>query len=56
MLGKEVIMPHNYPLLSQVQRAIRTFDKPNVIIEGHTDSTVNRRIGVIVKLQASAGQ
>jgi outer membrane protein OmpA-like peptidoglycan-associated protein len=38
-VGKEVIMPHNYPLLSQVQRSIRTFDKPTVTIEGHTDST-----------------
>ncbi|UCD87331.1 MAG: OmpA family protein [Desulfobacterales bacterium] len=38
-VGKEVIMPHNYPLLSQVQRSIRTFDKPSVTIEGHTDST-----------------
>jgi outer membrane protein OmpA-like peptidoglycan-associated protein len=38
-VGKEVIMPHNYSLLSQVQRSIRTFDKPNVTIEGHTDST-----------------
>ncbi len=38
-VGKEIIMPANYPLLSKVQRAIRTFDKPSVIIEGHTDST-----------------
>jgi OOP family OmpA-OmpF porin len=38
-VGKEVIMPTNYALLSKVQRAIRTFDEPDVVIEGHTDST-----------------
>lgn len=38
-VGKEVIMPSNYALLSKVQRAVRRFDTPNVIIEGHTDST-----------------
>jgi len=38
-VGKEVIMPSNYALLSKIQRAIRTFGQPNVVIEGHTDST-----------------
>ncbi len=38
-IGKHFIMPDNYALLSKVQRAIRTFGEPNVIIEGHTDST-----------------
>jgi outer membrane protein OmpA-like peptidoglycan-associated protein len=38
-VGKEVIMPGNYALLSKVQRAIRTFGQPDVVIEGHTDST-----------------
>ena len=37
-VGKEVIMPNNYTLLSKIQRAIRTFGQPNVVIEGHTDS------------------
>jgi len=37
-VGKEVIMPSNYTLLSKIQRAIRTFGQPNVVIEGHTDS------------------
>jgi outer membrane protein OmpA-like peptidoglycan-associated protein len=32
-------MPDNYGLLSKVQRAIRTFGEPDVVIEGHTDST-----------------
>jgi outer membrane protein OmpA-like peptidoglycan-associated protein len=38
-VGKAVIMPENYQLLSKVQRAIRTFGEPDVTIEGHTDST-----------------
>jgi OOP family OmpA-OmpF porin len=38
-VGKEVIMPENYELLSKVQRAIRTFGEPDLVIEGHTDST-----------------
>ena len=38
-VGKDVIMPANYALLSKVQRAIRTLGAPSVVIEGHTDST-----------------
>jgi outer membrane protein OmpA-like peptidoglycan-associated protein len=38
-VGKYIIMPDNYALLSKVQRAIRTFGEPDVVIEGHTDST-----------------
>jgi len=38
-VGQSVIMPENYNLLSKVQRAIRTFGEPEVIIGGHTDST-----------------
>ena len=38
-VGKHVIMPSNYSLLSKAQRAIRTFGQPNLVIEGHTDST-----------------
>jgi outer membrane protein OmpA-like peptidoglycan-associated protein len=38
-VGKYVILPNNYSLLTKVQRAIRTFGEPDVIIEGHTDST-----------------
>jgi OOP family OmpA-OmpF porin len=38
-VGKAVILPNNYPLLTTVQKAINTFDKPDVVIEGHTDST-----------------
>jgi len=38
-VGQAVIMPENYPLLSKVQQAVRTFTEPKVTIEGHTDST-----------------
>ena len=38
-IGKAVIMPENYALLSKVQQALRSFKDPEVIIEGHTDST-----------------
>ncbi len=38
-VGQAIIMPDNYPLLSKVQRSIRTFGEPEVVIEGHTDST-----------------
>ena len=38
-VGQSIIMPENYDLLSKVQRAIRTFGEPDVIIGGHTDST-----------------
>jgi outer membrane protein OmpA-like peptidoglycan-associated protein len=38
-VGKSVILPKNYTLLSKVQRAIRTMGDVDVVIEGHTDST-----------------
>ena len=38
-IGQAVIMPSNYALLSKVQRSIRTFSEPDIVIEGHTDST-----------------
>ena len=38
-VGKAFILPSNYALLSKIQRAIRTFGEPDVVIEGHTDST-----------------
>jgi outer membrane protein OmpA-like peptidoglycan-associated protein len=47
-VGSTVVLPNSYPLMAKVQRAIRSFDDPLVIIEGHTDSTgsteVNDRI------------
>ena len=38
-VGQAIIMPDNYALLSKVQQSIRTFGEPDVVIEGHTDST-----------------
>jgi outer membrane protein OmpA-like peptidoglycan-associated protein len=38
-VGQAVIVPGNYPLLTKVQKAIKTFGSPLVRIEGHTDST-----------------
>ena len=36
--GKAIIMPEDFQLLSKVQEAIKAFDDPSVVIEGHTDS------------------
>ena len=38
-VGTAIISPENYALLSKVQRAILIFEKPSVVVEGHTDST-----------------
>ncbi len=38
-VGEAVINPSNYVLISKVQRSIRTFRGPTVVIEGHTDTT-----------------
>ena len=38
-VGESRLLPNNYPLLGKVQRALRTFDEADLIIEGHTDST-----------------
>ncbi len=43
-VGKALIMPDNYALLSQVRKAIRTFGEPDVVIEGHTDNTGSKAI------------
>jgi outer membrane protein OmpA-like peptidoglycan-associated protein len=43
-VGQDIILPANYPLLSKVQQAIRTFGEPEVVIEGHTDSTGSRAV------------
>jgi len=50
-VGQAVIMPDTYSLLSKVQRAIRTFDDPSVIIEGHTDSTGTHEFNKNLSLQ-----
>ena len=38
-VGEHVLQPESYPLLSKVQRSIRAFGDPHVVIEGHTDTT-----------------
>ena len=43
-IGKSVIMPENYSLLSKVQKSIRNFNDPQVIVEGHTDSTGTKEL------------
>jgi outer membrane protein OmpA-like peptidoglycan-associated protein len=50
-LGKSIIMPENYALLSKVQKAIRTFDDPRVIVEGHTDTTGSDEVNMLLSQQ-----
>jgi OmpA-OmpF porin, OOP family len=50
-VGKSIIMPENYALLSKVQKAIRTFDDPRVIVEGHTDSTGSDEVNTLLSQQ-----
>jgi outer membrane protein OmpA-like peptidoglycan-associated protein len=50
-VGKSIIMPENYDLLSKVQKAIRTFDDPRVIIEGHTDTTGSNEVNMLLSQQ-----
>jgi OOP family OmpA-OmpF porin len=38
-VGQSILMPGTYTLMSKVQRAIRIFGEPQVVVEGHTDST-----------------
>ena len=52
-VGQSVIMPDNYPLLTKIQQAIRTFGEPDVIIEGHTDSTGSDEINEHLSQQRS---
>lgn len=50
-VGKAIIMPENYALLSKVQQAIENFEDPSVIVEGHTDSTGTREINNVLSQQ-----
>ncbi|BBO69585.1 hypothetical protein DSCA_35150 [Desulfosarcina alkanivorans] len=50
-VGKSLIMPENYALLSKVQKAIRTFDDPRVIVEGHTDTTGSDEVNMLLSQQ-----
>lgn len=50
-VGTAVIMPENYQLLSKVQRAIKLFQDPSIVIEGHSDSTGTDDINLILSQQ-----
>jgi outer membrane protein OmpA-like peptidoglycan-associated protein len=50
-VGQSVIMPNNYMLLSKVQRTIRLFGEPDVIIGGHTDSTGSEGLNEVLSQQ-----
>ena len=50
-VGQSVILPKNYALLSKVQRAVRTFDDVDLIIEGHTDSTGSEEVNDLLSEQ-----
>lgn len=56
-VGKSLIMPENYPLLSKVQNAIRTFEGAEVAIQGHTDSSGSEELNMqLSKERAEAVQ
>jgi outer membrane protein OmpA-like peptidoglycan-associated protein len=50
-VGKGIIMPKNFALLSKVQQAIRTFDAPRVIVEGHSDNTGSDEVNMLLSQQ-----
>jgi len=50
-VGTATIVSENYPLLSKVQRAIKSFNNPSVVIEGHSDSTGSDEINKILSQQ-----
>jgi len=43
-VGSTVVLPDSYSLMTKVQTAIRTFGDPQIVIEGHTDSTGSTEI------------
>jgi len=50
-VGKSLILEENFELLGKVQKAIRTFENPRVIVEGHTDATGNEMSNMALSLQ-----
>lgn len=50
-IGNAIIMPENYSLLSKVQKAVRIFGEPEVVIEGHTDSTGSTAVNELLSQQ-----
>jgi outer membrane protein OmpA-like peptidoglycan-associated protein len=53
-VGQAILTPDNYYLLSKVQKAIRTFDYPKVVIEGHTDSTGSAELNQTLSQERAA--
>ena len=53
-VGQAVIVPENYGLLTKVQRAITTFGQPQIVVEGHTDSTGSQAKNEILSQQRAA--
>ena len=54
-VGQHVLQPDSYQLLTKVQRAIRAFGEPRVVIEGHTDTTGSAELNDhLSKLRADA--
>lgn len=50
-VGRAVIMPENYELLRKVQQAVRSFNDPDVVIAGHTDSTGSTAVNEQLSLE-----
>jgi len=53
-VGQAILTADNYYLLSKVQKAIRTFDQPTVVIEGHTDSTGSAELNQTLSQERAA--
>ena len=53
-VGQSILTPDNYYLLSKVQKAIRSFNQPTVIIEGHTDSTGSAELNQTLSQERAA--
>lgn len=50
-VGKAVLLKDNYPLLSKVQKAIKLYGEPKVMVEGHTDSTGSQALNQKLSLE-----
>jgi OmpA-OmpF porin, OOP family len=50
-VGKSTILPENEALLGKVQRAIRIFEDPRVVVEGHTDATGSDEVNTLLSQQ-----
>jgi outer membrane protein OmpA-like peptidoglycan-associated protein len=50
-VGKSIIQPEDFSLLTKLQRAIRVYPNAAVKIEGHTDSTGNDASNEVLSLE-----